>query len=198
MVVADSTGVLSTQAIPAGGGVSDADYGDITVSSTGTVWTIDNGAVTYAKIQNVTINSVLGNPTGSPSGIQDIPISQFAYFSSDITGTPDSTTYLRGDGTWSTVAVGYTIVSVTTTHNETATSGTKIIKCDSTGGAFTVNLPTAVGNTAILHIKKVAGSADVTVDGAGSETIDGGLNAILRRVGDSMMLVSDNTNWIIV
>ncbi len=39
----------------AGGGLSDADYGDITVSSSGSVWTIDNGVVTSAKIADNTI-----------------------------------------------------------------------------------------------------------------------------------------------
>ena len=42
-----------------GGGLSDGDYGDVTVSSSGTVWTIDNDAVTYAKMQNTGAGNVV-------------------------------------------------------------------------------------------------------------------------------------------
>ena len=43
----------SVAEISGGGGIDDGDKGDITVSNGGDTWTIDDDAVTYAKIQNV-------------------------------------------------------------------------------------------------------------------------------------------------
>ena len=83
-----------------GGGVSDGDKGDITVSGTGATWTIDAAAVSYSKIQNVAANTFLANATGSAASVQEIATNRIPLFSSAITGTPDSSTYLRGDGSW--------------------------------------------------------------------------------------------------
>ncbi len=116
------------------------------------------------------------------------------------TGTASSSTYLRGDNTWATISVGggYTVTSQTTNYTATATSGTLIVKGDTTGGTFTVTLPTAVGNTATVIIKKTAGSAALVIDGDGTETIDGGSTTSLIKVNESVTLISDNANWQIV
>jgi hypothetical protein len=62
-----------TFAVPSGGGgVSDGDKGDITVSSSGTVWTVDNNTIADAKLRDSAALSVIGrsaNSTGDPADI---------------------------------------------------------------------------------------------------------------------------------
>lgn len=166
-------------------GLADGDKGDITVSSSGSVWTIDNQAVTYAKIQNVTDNRILGRSSGSAGSVQEITIG---------TGLSLSGGTLTNTGSSS----AYTISTKTTNYTETATSGEIILLGDTTSGTFTITLPSAVSNTAKITIKKIAGSNNLTIDGNGSQTIDGGLTADLVRVYESITLVSDNSNWHII
>jgi|688.fasta_scaffold01277_47 hypothetical protein len=54
-------------------GLSDGDKGDITVSSSGATWTIDNDAVTYAKIQNVSATDrLLGRSSAGAGDVEEI------------------------------------------------------------------------------------------------------------------------------
>ncbi len=91
------------------------------------------------------------------------------------------------------------INQTSTTRNETATTGIIIILCNCTSNAITVNLPTAVGNKAIIVINKTDNSANsITVDPNGAETINGSTTVTISKQYLSLTFVSDNTNWVII
>jgi|GEM_PF-2557522 len=59
-----------------GGGVSDGDKGDITVSGTGAVWTIDDEAVTFAKMQHISQNHFLGRDNSGSGDVEALSATQ--------------------------------------------------------------------------------------------------------------------------
>ena len=55
--------------------IADGDKGDITVSSSGTVWTIDNDVVTYAKMQNVSATDrLLGRDASGAGDVEELTV----------------------------------------------------------------------------------------------------------------------------
>jgi hypothetical protein len=59
VTITTNAGTDTVTIAASGGGISDGDKGDITVSSSGTVWTIDQNAVTLAKAASDLKNYVI-------------------------------------------------------------------------------------------------------------------------------------------
>jgi len=86
-----------------------------------------------------------------------------------------------------------TVVTKTTTY--TIATSDDIVIC--TSGTFTVTLPTAVSATGDMYRVKNSGAGVITLDGNGAQTIDGAANHVLNQF-DSLTVVSDGTNWVVV
>ncbi len=55
--------------------LTDGDKGDITVSGLGTTWTIDNDVVTFAKMQNISTDRLLGRESAASGDIEELSLS---------------------------------------------------------------------------------------------------------------------------
>jgi len=129
-----------------GGGISDGDKGDITVSSSGATWTIDNGAVSYAKMQDVSAASKLIG-RGSASG----------------SGDPQEITI----GTNLTMS-GTTLSAAGSIAGSTGSTDNAIIRADGTGGStIQGSVPTIDDNGKILADAFAFDTTPTTTGGTG-------------------------------
>lgn len=125
---AGSVGATGPQGPPGSGtSLEDGDKGDITVSGSGATWTIDAGAVTYAKIQDISVTDrILGRLSSGAGPAEEITCTAAGRALLDDadaaaqratlglgslatvtpTGTTDGTKYLRDDLSWQAVAAG--------------------------------------------------------------------------------------------
>lgn len=89
---------------------------------------------------------------------------------------------------------------VTKTASYVATSSDTVILCDATSGNITITLPPVASLSGkIFHIKKLnSNSNSVTIDGDGSETIDGDLTQIITSQYDNVMIVCDGLAWYVI
>ena len=86
----------------------------------------------------------------------------------------------------------------TKTANFTASTQT-YYRVNTTSGAVTVTLPTAVGISGRMHIfKLINGSNALTLDPDGSETIDGASTWTTTTLYAKVTIISNGTNWEII
>lgn len=99
-------------------------------------------------------------------------------------------TFVRG-----AIALGVRTITAGVTNLD-ATYNT--ILCNGSGGAITVNLPTAVGIAGrLFRFKVIDATASTTLDGNGGETIDGSLTRVLSNARDICEIQSDGANWVV-
>jgi hypothetical protein len=129
-----------------GGTLSDADYGDITVSGIGTIMTIDNSVVTLAKIANAGANSKLlgSGSAGSGSAYSEITLGSDLTMTSTTLSVTQATTSLAGKvklaTTFETTNGTDTDIAVTPRGLSASIYGTKclaILVSDPNGDALT-------------------------------------------------------------
>lgn len=116
------------------GGLADGDKGDITVSSSGAVWTIDPATITYAKMQNVSATQrVHGRNTAGAGVTEEVTATQLFDWVSNTNGV----LLTRIAGTWGAAAgvvidSGQLVLTATATPAAAPSAGTTRIYGGST------------------------------------------------------------------
>ena len=184
---------------PSGSGTSTGtNTGDQTITLTGPVTgtgtgsfatTITNGAVTYAKIQNESATTLLGNPTGSPISPEEITLGASFAFS----GTALQTVAHTGDVTSAANSLAMTIAPNAVTYAKMQSETKQTILGNPTGNNGAVSEITLGTNLSfagsVLNATGFASPLTTVGDILGYSST----NARVPVGSDNQILVADST-----
>ena len=186
-VTAQST---AADALKTSGGITAGSGNVAIVGTDGRVPAISS--TYFAALSGANLTSLNGSAVASGT----VPAAQLG------SGSGGSTKFLREDSTWQTVpAVPVVVLAKSTNYTVSTGDGIDVlVTMDASGGARTVSLYTASGNTGrTIRVKKIDSNANaVTIAANGAETIDGYSTLALYVQHDFADLISDGTNWVIV
>lgn len=169
-ITTDATTDTITIAAAGSGGVADGDKGDITVSASGATWTIDNSAVTYAKIQNISAtDKILGRVTAGAGVVEEITCTSAGRALLDDIDAPAQRTTL-GLGTLATQSGTFSGTSSGTNTGDQnlfstiAVSGQSDVVADTTSDTLTL----AAGSNVSITTNAATDTVTITATPAGS------------------------------
>lgn len=143
---------------PGGGGVGNGDKGDIVVTGTGNIWTIDNNAVTNAKAADVPTATIKGRATAGTGDPEDLTAAQVRTLLNVADGATPNATH-TGEVTGATVLTiandAVTTVKIANdavTNAKLANVATATIKGRSTAGTGDVEDLTATQVRALINV----------------------------------------------
>jgi hypothetical protein len=89
------------------------------------------------------------------------------------------------------------VQTVTTSGTPSHTAQRELVLVNTTAGNVTVTLPTAASRANQSQVyKKIAAGNTMTLDGAGTETIDGALTLAVTTLNQAVEVMSDGTKWL--
>ena len=161
-----STDGAGTLTWTAAGGVTDGDKGEITVSASGSTWTIDNDVVTLAKLAHMATARVIGRTTVGTGSPELLTISGTG--SVAMTNTPTLVTPVLGAATATSIN-GITIAAggsgILTMLGNIDTSASGFINTNASGGS--INTQNSGGN---INTSFTGGSINTSQAGGSIDT----------------------------
>lgn len=174
-------------------GISDGDYGDVTISGAGTVINIDASVVTNAKLATMATARIKGRVTAGTGDPEDLTGTQATTLLDTVVGDSGSggtkglvpapaagdaaaNKYLKADGTWSTVSAGVSV------SHDALTQGAVTVSSFRLGGtATTISTPAAGEYNLVVQ----SGAFMQTARIFGNNTVLNGSNEFIVRVNNS-------------